>query len=449
MIVCTLAYYLLFNPIKAQETTVPTNLSLQECVKTALERNLDLKQLLVNEEIQSRNLIQSKYEFLPSLSAFWNYSINWGTTINSVTFTRSTSQTNFSSPRITANVPIYSGLGLRYAVKENEQNFLATHERMLRRKNDILNQVVASFMQIVFDKNNIKVQQNRIVVLEKQKERIQKLFNAGATTPAELANINSQLATEQLNLINIQNQLERDKLTLLQVLQLPLGPTYVFVEPDVSKVNLQQINIPDLQSVLSYALENMPQMKEQRYSIGAAEWRVKRAKASLYPTVSAFGTLSSQYSSQVNRFITPENRTGYLPQLDDNFQQTIGLQVQIPIFTAFRNRNNYQVAQLNKQIAQIGYEAEQNRLTQEIQQAWLSVKLARTRLDAVEEQIKALKLSFEVAEKQYNAGTLNFYAYNEILNNLTRAEFDKIQAQYELIFRMKILDVYQGIEVQF
>jgi len=438
-----------FFPLKAQEPTAPTNLTLQECAKTALERNLDLKQLLVNEEIQSRNLIQSKYEFLPSLSAFWNYSINWGTTINTVTFTRSTSQTNFSSPRISANVPVFTGLGLRYAVKENEQNLLASHERTLRRKNDILNQVVASFMQIVFDKNNIKVQQNRILVLEKQKERIQKLFNAGATTPAELANINSQLATEQLNLINNQNQLERDKLTLLQLLQMPLGPTYVFVEPDVSKVNLQQINIPDLQSVLNYALENMPQMKEQRHTIGAAEWRMKRAKAALYPTVSAFGTLSSQYSSQVNRFLTPENRTGYLAQVDDNFQQTIGLQVQIPIFTAFRNRNNYQVAQLNKQVAQIGYEAEQNRLTQEIQQAWLSVKLARTRLDAVEEQIKALKLSFEVAEKQYNAGTLNFYAYNEILNNLTRAEFDKIQAQYELIFRMKILDVYQGIEVQF
>jgi outer membrane protein len=435
--------------LKAQEPVSTTNLTLQECVKTALERNLDLKQLMVNEEIQSRNLIQSKYEFLPSLSAFWNYSINWGTTINTVTFTRSTSQTNFSSPRISANVPVFTGLGLRYAVKENEQNLLAAHERMLRRKNDILNQVVASFMQIVFDKNNIKVQQNRIVVLEKQKERIQKLFNAGATTPIELSNINSQLATEQLNLLNIQNQLERDKLNLLQILQLPLGPTYIFVEPDVSKVNLQQVNIPDLQSVLTYALENMPQMKEQRLTIGAAEWRIKRAKASLYPTVSAFGTLSSQYSSQVNRFITPENRTGYFAQVDDNFQQTIGLQVQIPIFTAFRNRNNYQVAQLNKQVAKIGYEAEQNRLTQEIQQAWLAVKLARTRLDAVEEQIKALKLSFEIAEKQYNAGTLNFYAYNETLNNLTRAEFDKIQAQYELIFRMKILDVYQGIEVQF
>jgi outer membrane protein len=435
--------------LKAQEPTSPTNLTLQECAKVALERNLDLKQLLVNEEIQNRNLIQSKYEFLPSLSAFWNYSINWGTTINTVTFTRSTAQTNLSSPSIRANVPVYTGLGLKYAVRENEQNLLASHERMLRRRNDILNQVVASFMQIVFDKNNIKVQQNRIVVLEKQKERIQKLFNAGATTPAELANINSQLATEQLSLINIQNQLERDKLSLLQLLQLPLGPTYVFVEPDVSKVNLQELNIPDLQSVLSYALENMPQMKEQRYSIGAAEWRIKRAKAALYPTVSAFGTLSSQYSSRINTFFTPENRSGYLAQIDDNFQQSIGLQVQIPIFTAFRNRNNYQVAQLNKQVAQIGYEAEQNRLTQEIQQAWLAVKLARTRLDAVEEQIKALKLSFEVAEKQYNAGTLNFYAYNEILNNLTRAEFDKIQAQYELIFRMKILDVYQGIEVQF
>ena len=424
-------------------------LTLQECVQTALERNLELKQLKVNEEIQNKNWEQSKWEFLPSLNAFWNYSMNWGTTINTVTFTRSSSQTNFSSPRINTNIPVYNGLGLRYAVKENEQTFLASKERTLRRRNDILNQVVLSFMQIVFDKNTIKVQQNRMEVLQKQKERIEKLFNAGVSTPAELANINSQIATENLNLVNQQNQLERDKLTLLQLLQLPLGSTYIFVEPDLNQAQLKQENIPDLDAVLKYAWLNLPQMKEQRYNVLASEFRIKRAKAALHPTVSAFGSLSSQYSSQVNRFFTPDERAGYFPQIEDNFQKTIGIQVQIPIFTAFRNKNNYEVAQLNQKIAEINLESEQNRLTQEIQQAWLGVKLARTRMDAVEEQIKALKLSFEVAEKQYNAGTINFYTYNEILNNLTRAEFDKIQAQYEYLFRLKVLDVYQGIEVKF
>ena len=430
-----------------QNDSTSTELNIQKCLELALERNFEIKQLIINEQIEQNNLDQSKYQYLPQFSASWNYQMNWGTTFNTVSFQRNTTQTGFSSPRISLNQNIFSGFMVKSTIHENIYRVFAAKERTAKRKNDILTQVAFSYMQVIFDKSNITIQKNKISVLENQKERINKLLNAGSTTYAELGNINSQIATEKLTLVNFQNQLERDKLSIIQLIQSPVNGNYIFIEPDTSKIILGAKSLPGLDDLIAYATENMPQIKEQKMNLKSSEWAVKRIYGQYYPTVSLFGNLSSQYTTQKSPFMG--DRTNYLEQLDDNFQKSLVLQVQIPIFSNFKVRTSYQNARLNVKLNQINIDLAKNTLIQEIQKAYLDVTLADSKLKSIREQISTLQLALNVAEKQYNAGALSFYSYNEALNNLIRTQFEAIQSRYDYLFKLKILDIYQGKELTF
>jgi len=61
--------------------------------------------------------------------------------------------------------------------------------------------------------------------------------------------------------------------------------------------------------------------------------------------------------------------------------------------------------------------------------------------------VEARKLaqeSFDLAQEQYNAGTLSGISFIIEKNNLVNAESDLLVAKYQLIFKLKLIDVLQG-----
>ena len=57
----------------------------------------------------------------------------------------------------------------------------------------------------------------------------------------------------------------------------------------------------------------------------------------------------------------------------------------------------------------------------------------------------ALNQSFDFVKTRYDSGNTDFYTYLESLNNKNRAEIELVNAQYSIVFRKKILDVYRGM----
>jgi outer membrane protein len=55
-----------------------------------------------------------------------------------------------------------------------------------------------------------------------------------------------------------------------------------------------------------------------------------------------------------------------------------------------------------------------------------------------------LRESFKYAEQRYNVGAANAVDYNTQKNNVTNAETQLLQAKYEYIFKVKVLDFYLG-----
>lgn len=428
----------------------PTRITLESAVRTALDNNLQLEQAELTEETAGNNLQQSKINYLPSINGSWSGTRSFGTTFDNVTFSRVQQATNNSFTGLSGSINLFSGLANYNSLKQNQNNLEASRAAKRKAENDVVTNVALFYLQVLFDIENTRIAENRLKILEQQLEKKQKEFDAGKSTQAELFNLKSQIASEKLNLVTVQNTYQRDKLRLTQELMIDPFAEYTFEFPDASQQKIEA-DMDPFNEIHAYALRNMPEMKEQEYRIQAAHFGLKRARSSYYPTLNLNGNLGSSYSSNgiFNSRTFQLEKIPYFDQLDRNFNQSLSLQLNVPIFNRWSIRNQVRNADVNYRQAQLQYTVTQNALTQKIQQAWLDVVAAVNKYNATREQLVALNESYKMAETRYDAGLMDFYSYNETLNNRTKAESDLLQARYDFLFKRKILDLYQGKIIKF
>lgn len=198
---------------------------------------------------------------------------------------------------------------------------------------------------------------------------------------------------------------------------------------------------------------------------------IKVAKSSYYPTLSFFGSLSSNYSDAASRVIdyipTPRSLIGFvdgtntgvytLPgnrpvlgsyifgnQLRDHFSQNIGLSLQIPIFNRYNARTNVKRATINYKNAEISTQIAKNNLSKTIFQAVLDAKAAANQYVSAQQTYQANKDAFNVIQLRYNIGLENSLNYNTSLTTLNKSQNDMILARYQMVFRSKVIDYYLG-----
>lgn len=432
--------------VKAQ----PVKLTLESAVKIALENNLQLQQADFSQEGAKITYNQAKFDYLPSINGSWSGTRSFGTTFDNVTFSRVQQATNNSFTGLNASINLFNGLENYNSLKQSEYTLEATRQAKRKSENDVVTNVALFYLQVLFDLENARIATNRLKILEQQLEKKQKEYDAGKTTQAELFNLKSQIASEKLTIVTADNSLQRDKLRLIQELMADPFAEYTFEFPEAAQ-NKIEADMTPFSEIHAYALRNMPEMKEQEFRIQAAQYGLRRARSAYYPTLNLNGNIGSSYSSNgiFNSRTFQLEKVPYFDQLDRNLNQSLSLQLSIPIFNRLSIRNQVKNADISFRQAQLQYTITQNTLTQKIQQAWQDVVAAVNKYNATKEQLVALNESYKIAESRYEAGVMDFYAYNENLNNRTKAESDLLQARYDFLFKRKILDLYQGKPIKF
>jgi len=194
------------------------------------------------------------------------------------------------------------------------------------------------------------------------------------------------------------------------------------------------------------------------------------AKGYYYPTVTLYGGLASSYSNRLNQRLIGESiisqqigivqATGqsvvtnyaqpiYGPysaftQISDNFNQSIGLSVQVPIFNKFNTRTAVRKARLNYQNAELNTQIAKNNLSKTIIQATLDLSAAEKQYLSAQQTYEANKAALNVTKQRYDVGLVNSLDYNTAVTNFNKSENDMIEARYAVIFRSKVIDYYLG-----
>ncbi|SMD33232.1 outer membrane protein [Reichenbachiella faecimaris] len=420
-------------------------LTLDECLRIAMDNNIQLKQIRNNTRIAKANDFQAIMNYLPALSGFANYTWNNGTGFDNSSgrFFTGGRESSFSS--LNADLTLFNGLSNHYNKKATAKTLESNIHQIKATEQTVNATVLGAYLNVILDEKRLEISEDRIELLQAQLEREKKRNEVGVGDLAQVYNFQSQLANENLNKVNLQNQSRRDRLTLLQALQLDVSEEYdiapVSVEDEASVLESDKFT-----DVLTQSVLYSPSLKSAKANVEAASFNHRAAQGAYLPTLRILGSYSTQYSSlnKDNSSGTPVDLT-IADQYSNLTNKSLELRMTVPIFNRYTIRTNAQVARLNRENAKLNLESAELSLTNNVQQVYLDLVAAQETYKAAEDNLVALNQSFEFAKTRYENGNTDFFTYLESLNNKNRAEIELVNAKYSIVFRKKILDVYRGL----
>jgi outer membrane protein len=443
--------------------------TLQECINYAKERNISLKQAEIANEINLNNTMQSRAQVLPSVNAGASHNYNFGKTIDRYTNKFADSRVLSQNFFITSNLVIWSGMSQYNTIKSNEYNYLSGVERLKQQENDLSLNIAGAYISVIFAEELLKISRNQFEITKEQLDRTLKMVSAGALAKSVEYDLRAQMANEELNVTTADNNFTIAMLNLRQLMNLDSISNFSLTRPE-AEVNDLSFSDIKIETVYQTALNNQPSIKSGEYASLSAQRSLAASKGRWSPTLSlnaSMGTGTSElnkdiqylpnivraerigYTSKLDSVYAPVFETSvkdkpFLDQFNENINKTIGLTLTIPLFNGLQTHTAVKNAKLGVKNAQLTQELNRQNLYKSIAQAFADAKAAFNKFTASKISVEAASQSFAFAQQKFNAGAISSFDFSTAKNRLFAAESNLLQARYDYIFKLKVLDYYQG-----
>lgn len=453
--------------------------TLEDCIRIALNENLGLRLAKLDIEQNAINLWQSRYNRVPSLGAGISQGYNFGRSVDPSTnqFISQTIRSN--NLNLSSSVTLFNGFIITNTISRNKKQVAASTLSLQKQANDLQLQIVQGFLAASAAKQQIAASADRIRQSKVLIERVDKQIAAGTAPMSAKYDLLAQQANENTLLIRNQNTYKQQLLTLKQLINLSQAESFEIALPKETKAD--STYVPEKASaIFATAAASLPEIRQAEQNVEVAQLSERIARGSFYPTLSLNGNAFTNYSSARNRIIqtntgTPTNETiglltgtgdtvkvplslitsgtgnsfktekyPFSSQLSDNVSQSVSFQLTIPIFSNFRIRANAKSASLGVRRAQLNLQNAKNVLMREIEQAILDFETAKATQQSLKAQKFASAESLRMRELRFNEGLLNQADYFFQRNEYDRVQRELLQAEFELIFRIKQIDFYLG-----
>ncbi|MGC4022350.1 MAG: TolC family protein [Cyclobacteriaceae bacterium] len=454
-------------------------MTLQECVKIALDNNLTVKRGVYNVETNRVGLLGAKGNFLPSLNLNTSASQNYGRNLNPVTYQYFQGVTKTVNPSITSQLTLFNGLRIQNTYRQNKKSLEAADLDLEKAKNDVIINVVTNYTNVILNKElyeNAKFQLNSS---QQTLERIAKQVAAGALPKSNELNQEAVVATNETNMITQENAYNLSMLSLKQSMQVPASNQFEVVVPGIAMEDLTITQTPE--EIYSISSQTLPQVRSALLKVESAQLALKAARGSYYPRLSANFAATSNYNSasDTKRYGTDPNTKvpytiGYVngdqsqpvttlvsnqyfisdsyhvkDQLTDNLYKNVGLSLSIPLFNGFQTRTGVQQAIINRELAAITVKETENTLRQSIETAYNNAVAAAKTYAAATKQVNANEEAFRMTKQRYENGAATYVEFQVSSNDLFSAKSALSRAKFSLILAKKILEFYQGKTIDY
>ncbi|WP_430410312.1 TolC family protein [Kordia sp.] len=413
--------------------------TLKECVDYALENNISIKLVQLDRQNTEIDKSDAKGAFLPTINSSISHSWNIGLNPNPVTGQNVTATTQSSSGSLNANITIYNGLQNINRLHRANLALLANQYQIDDIKDNTSLQVVQAFLQILFNKESLKVNKAQYAVTQEQLSRTQELVKEGVVAKGDLFEIEATSATQEQQIINAENALRISRISLAQLLLITDYENFDIADGDYMIPTTTIMNNTPRQ-IFERSLEVRNDVKIAESSIELAEYDLKIAKGARYPSLSGFYGFNTRYFNS-ELFNPPP----FFDQLSDNKGHSFGLSLNIPILNGFRARNNVRRNQVGIERAKFNLEQTKINLETTVNQAYNDAKGALKAYEASEKTLTSRREAHRNSTERFSEGMMNSFDFSQSQQRLEAAESDVVRTKFDYIFRLKILEFYFGL----
>lgn len=415
--------------------------TLDECINYALEHNLDLQKSQLARQQAEYQYKMSQNAWLPTLNANAGEYLGFG---QSPSYTGIYVSDNSSSASFGANLslPLFQGLNLYNTAKADALNLQATEMDRKAAKLNLKLNVIGFYMQVLYGKEQVEIARRQVELSNEQLEKTQQLFENGRIAEADVYESQAQLATDQANLTQAETDLALSLLTLMQALEIEDGEDFEVSDPEAFFAGEnQELDTP--QNTIAQALLNQPSMEAARLRLQKSHYDLKATKSAWYPSLDFYAGYSNglyHYFSD-NYPNTPANE-----QLKRNSRAQLGVSLNIPIFNGMKTKYRVKMTELSIDEQQLNLENVEKSLRKEIRQAYGNAKASKQKMEAMKNSLDASRVAYEYAKGGFEMGKKTLLELNESKIRLHKAESDLLQARYEYLYRVKIIELYKNLE---
>ena len=459
------------------------NWDLRHCIEHAIQFNISIQQADVQARIAALQAKQARNNLYPSLSGNTSTGVRFGRSIDPTTNTFATSQFLYQNFGINGGVQLYNNGRLKNNRAVAEFNARAALADVDKAKNDISFNVATYYLQILAAKEQVAIAEVQISQTHNQYDITRKRVDAGVLPELNLAEVESQLATDSSNYYAARGNYEQNLLAMRALLNLDTDVLFGIETPLVDQIPIEPFSELQPEPVYQMAIANQPLQKANEFRIKAAQKNVLATKSQMYPTLTLGGNLSTSFSNSfktnsgfsfqgyspitgsepiitlnnVNYYVqtplfklTQTARSfnnlwdGWSNQLNNNFGQNVGLSISIPIFNNGQARISYQESKLNLKSAQLQKSQSDQTLRQNIYTAYTNAVTALQKFNAGKKTVEAAQKAYDFGSKRYEAGLLSSLDLITLQNNLLRSKVQQLSNQYDYVFKMKLLEFYKG-----
>lgn len=426
--------------------------TLHECVEHALKNNITIQQTELDAQLSAIDKKDAFGNFLPSVSASASHNWNIGLNFNPITNLAETQTFQNTGVGLNVGVDIYKGLQNQNRLSRSRLAIIAAQYQLSKIKDDVSLNVANAFLQILFNKENLKVQKEQLLNNQKQQQRSQELVNAGSVPRGDLFDMKATVATSQQAVVTAENTLLISKLSLAQLLQLEDFQNFDIAD-DSYEVTESQTMLQTPNSIFEKAKEQRVELKIARTNLEIAEKDIKIAKGAFQPTLQGYYSFSAR-ATDGDRVVTDAlgNLTlrGPAPifdQFSDSKGHSFGFQLNIPILNGFSVRNNVERSKVALERSKINFKQQELDLERNVFTAFTDAKGALNAYESAVVALDARTEAYNYAKERFAVGLMNAFDLNQSQTLFANAQSDVLRTKYDYIFRVKVVEFYFGIPI--
>ena len=431
IVVITIGIFLYTLNLSAQETY-----TLKDCIERAIEKNISIKNSRLDLLNSSENKKTAVGNFLPSFNLSGNHSWNTGLTQNITTGLLENQTTENSSINMSVGIDVFNGLANIRRLHRANLDVLAKQYQLEDMKEDISLLVANSYLQILFNKEQLSIQESQLKVSQEELAITQERFNNGVIPRGDLYEIEANLAKAEQNLVVAQNNHHISKMSLVQLL--------LFSDVEKFEIADQDYKIPETailnksaDEIFQKALKNRNDIKLAKTNLKIAIKDQQISKSAILPTMSGYYSYNSR--------VIIDSPTSLKNQFDLNAGESIGLQVNIPILNGLTTRTNIKKSKLN--VLRNKNILDQTKLDLEntINQSLNDAEGALKAYEAAKKTNIARETAYNYAKDRFENGAMNTINFLQAQQLFEASQSDLIRSKYDYIFKIKVLEFYFGI----